>query len=223
MVKSRLETLQHHKLNYAHEVDEEIGDLLHAIKFLKPTALIGVSAMSKAFNKDIIEAMAELNERPTICALSNPTSKAECTAEEAYTWTNGRAVFSSGSPFDPVTLSDARVFVPGQGNNAYIFPGIGLGALAAGSTKITDHDMYVAAHSLAMQVSQESLALGTVYPPLSEIREVSARIAADVAKNAYETGVATNLPRPDDLLSYCKSLMYDPLTSAKIEEAAGKS
>lgn len=94
---------------------------------------------------------------------------------------------------------------------ADIFPGLGLGALAAGSTKITDHDMYVAAVALEKQVSEEQLASGCVYPPWSTIREVSAKIAAEVAANAYKTGVATNLPQPKDLLAYCKSIMYDPL------------
>ena len=184
VTKHRLSHLQAHKIHYAHEFgDGTLYDLNESIKLLKPSVLIGVSANPNSFTKEILENMARINERPIICALSNPTSKAECTAQEAYEHTDGKAIFCSGSPFDPVTLN-GKTHVPGQGNNAYIFPAIGLGALAAKSTKITDHDMYVAAHALAVQVSQEQLDSGCVYPPLSEIREVSAKIAAEVAANA---------------------------------------
>jgi len=209
VTKGRLSQLQEHKKNYAHVFDGEVKNLLEAVKQIKPTALIGVSATPNSFTKEILLEMAKINERPIICALSNPTSKAECTAQEAYEHTDGRAIFSSGSPFDPVTLN-GKTFVSGQGNNAYIFPAIGLGALAAKSTKITDHDMYIAAHALAKQVTDEQLELGCVYPPLTKIREVSANIAAEVAENAYETGVATAFPKPNDLVAHCKAIMYDP-------------
>jgi malate dehydrogenase (oxaloacetate-decarboxylating)(NADP+) len=202
-------TVRHHKLPYAHTISQECDTLLAAVKFLKPSGLIGVSAQPKTFNQEICELMAANHDHPIICALSNPTSKAECNAEEAYAWTKGKCIFSSGSPFAPVTLPDGQKRVPGQGNNAYIFPGIGLGVLAAGSTKITDHDMLIAAETLAKQVSQDRLDVGCLYPPLSEIRSISLKIAAEVAQNAYATGVATN-PKPDDMLAHCLSLMYDP-------------
>jgi len=120
VTNARRAELQHHKLNFAHQVEQECPTLLSAVQFLKPTALIGVSAVAKTFDKAICETMAELNDAPIIFALSNPTSKAECTAYEAYEWTDGKCVFSSGSPFDPVTLPDGRYFVPGQGNNCYM-------------------------------------------------------------------------------------------------------
>lgn len=206
---ARLDGLQHHKLNYAHHVERECKTLMEAIDLLKPTGLIGVSAIPKMFDQSICETMAALNPHPIIFALSNPTSKAECTAQEAYEWTNGTCVFSSGSPFPPVTLADGRTFVPGQGNNAYIFPGVGLGVLAAGSKRITDYDMYLAAKTLADCVTDEELSKGSLYPPLSKIRDVSAKIATSLAFHAHETGVAT-LSKPDDMESYVKSLMYDP-------------
>lgn len=208
VTKHRGEGLQHHKKDFAHDVDE-CSTLKAAIDLVKPTAIIGVSARPNTFDQEVCEKMAALNDHPIIAALSNPTSKAECTAEQAYKWTNGKAIFSSGSPFAPVTLEDGRRFVPGQGNNAYIFPGIGLGRLAARSTRITDHDMYVAAKALSEQVTQEELDVGCLYPPLSKIREVSAHIAVAVAQNAHKTGVAT-APMPEDLMAHVKSLMYDP-------------
>eukprot|EP00544_Gedaniella_sp_CCMP2646_P005648 CAMPEP_0202485154 /NCGR_PEP_ID=MMETSP1361-20130828/4065_1 /ASSEMBLY_ACC=CAM_ASM_000849 /TAXON_ID=210615 /ORGANISM="Staurosira complex sp., Strain CCMP2646" /LENGTH=544 /DNA_ID=CAMNT_0049113987 /DNA_START=26 /DNA_END=1657 /DNA_ORIENTATION=+ len=202
---ARLDELQHHKLKYAHKVDRECKSLMEAIDYIHPTGLIGVSAIPNMFNQEVCEKMAALNKHPIIFALSNPTSKAECTAKEAYEWTNGTCVFSSGSPFPPVTLSDGRTFVPGQGNNAYIFPGVGLGVLAAGSTRISDYDMFLAAETLADCVTSEELDKGGLYPPLSKIRDVSAKIATALALHAHETGVAT-LTKPDDMEQYVKSL-----------------
>jgi malate dehydrogenase (oxaloacetate-decarboxylating)(NADP+) len=152
--------------------------------------------------------MAEINDRPTIFALSNPTSRAECTAEQAYSWSGGRAIFASGSPFDPVEF-EGRRYRPGQGNNAYIFPGIGLGAVACRATRISQQMFLVAARTLASQVTEARLEEGAIYPPLSEIREVSAQIAVAVAEQAYADGLA-HLPRPDDLREHILAQMYDP-------------
>jgi malate dehydrogenase (oxaloacetate-decarboxylating)(NADP+) len=202
------DNLATHKLPYAHEHDY-IDNLADAVRALQPTALLGLSGQPQTFTKEILETMAEFNDRPIIFALSNPTSKAECTAEQAYTWTEGRAVFASGSPFDPVRF-EGRTLVPGQGNNAYIFPGVGLGVIASRSRVVTDEMFLAAAHSLADQVSEADLQLGRVYPKLSRIREVSAKIAAEVAAMAYERGF-TDRPRPDDILADIHDHLYHPV------------
>lgn len=152
--------------------------------------------------------MSAINERPAIFALSNPTSRAECTAEQAYEWSGGRALFTSGSPFDAVEMG-GKTHQPGQGNNAYVFPGIGLGAIACQAKHINDAMFLAAADALAHQVSQANLDAGTLYPPLSDIREVSLNIAVAVAEKAYETGLA-GLKRPADLKAHIESLMYQP-------------
>jgi len=153
--------------------------LLTAIRTLKPTVIIGVAAVGGTFTPEVLQTMAKINKRPIIFALSNPTSKAECSAEEAYRHTAGRALFACGSPYDPVKL-DGKTFVPRQGNNSYIFPGIGLGAIASGTRLVTDEMFMAAAHTLAQLVSEADLDQGSLYPALPRIREVSARIAAAV-------------------------------------------
>ena len=206
VVKSRTD-LAHHKLPYAHEF-QRMDDLLRAVEAIQPTALIGVSGQPRTFTQEIVERMAEYNEQPMIFALSNPTSKAECTAEEAYTWSDGRAIFASGSPFAPV-MYKGKNYVPGQGNNAYIFPGVGLGVTAVAAKHVTDEMFMTAAKTLANEVSEADLAMGRIYPPLQDIRKVSSAIAVAVAEVAYKQGLAT-VSRPDDLLGYIKSQMFDP-------------
>ena len=206
VVKSR-SGLTEHKLAYAHE-HPPIDDFLTAIRTLKPTAIIGVAAVGGTFTPEVLQTMAKINKRPIIFALSNPTSKAECSAEEAYRHTGGRALFACGSPYDPVKL-DGKTFVPRQGNNSYIFPGVGLGAIASGTRLITDEMFMAAAHTLAQLVSEADLDQGSLYPALPRIREVSARIAAAVAEVAYKRGLAAGQP-PKDLLAYVQSQMYDP-------------
>lgn len=208
IVSSRKESLQHFKKPWAHEHEPVIG-LLEVVKAIKPTVLIGTSGVGKTFTKEVIEAMATINEKPLILALSNPTSQSECTAEEAYTWTKGKAIFASGSPFDPVEY-EGKVFVPGQSNNAYIFPGLGLGLVISGAIRVHDDMLLAAAEALAGQIKEEYLAKGLIYPPLSNIRKISVQIAANVAAKAYELGLATRLPRPENLVKHAESCMYSP-------------
>ncbi|WP_256570585.1 NAD-dependent malic enzyme [Bradyrhizobium sp. CCGUVB1N3] len=199
--------LSGHKLRYAHD-HGQIADFPAAIETLKPTAIIGVAAVGGAFTPDVLKAMAKLNARPIVFALSNPTSKAECSAEDAYRYTEGRALFACGSPYDPVTLN-GRTFVPRQGNNSYIFPGVGLGVIASRSRLVTDEMFMAAAHSLADCVGRDDLDQGSLYPALPRIREVSAKIAAAVAQVAYQRGLAEG-PAPNDVMGLVRSLMYEP-------------
>ncbi len=206
VVKGR-DNLAQHKRPYAHE-HPPTADFLAAIKSLKPTAIIGVAAVGGTFTREVVQEMAKHNERPIIFALSNPTSKSECTATQAYEWSGGRALYASGSPFDPVTFA-GKTFVPRQGNNSYIFPGVGLGAIVSGARRITDSMFLTTAKTLADQVTEADLAQGSLYPPLAKIRDVSAQIATAVAGVAFREGLA-NAPQPADLLGYVRSQMYDP-------------
>ena len=202
------EDLPPQKVPYAQD-HPHISDLLEAVNTIKPTAILGLSGQPKSFSREVIEAMAKINKRPIIFALSNPTSKAECTAEQAYKWSKGKAVFASGSPFDPVKYGN-RIFVPGQGNNVYIFPGVGLGAIVSGARHVTNEMFLAASHSLANQVTDSDLVLGRVYPSLSRIREVSALIAHDVAKIAWETGLASR-EQPEDVMADIRKHMFQPV------------
>jgi malate dehydrogenase (oxaloacetate-decarboxylating)(NADP+) len=208
VVKSRGAGLASHKLPYAHD-HAFVGTLGEAVQAVRPTALIGVSGMPQTFTRPIVEQMAALNPRPIVFALSNPTSKAECTAEQAYAWSDGRAIFASGSPFAEVELKGRR-HVPGQGNNIYIFPGVGLGVLASESREVTDAMFLAAARTLADMVDTVDLELGRVYPALTRIRDVSLRIAAAVATEAHDTGLA-RVARPDDVMADIRQRMFVPI------------
>ena len=200
--------LNERKRGYAHD-HPEVHRFPDAVEAIRPTAIIGVSGTRGGFTWETVEAMTRINERPIVFSLSNPTSQAECTAEEAYTWSGGRAVFASGSPFAPVTF-EGHTFVPGQGNNAYIFPGLGLGVTAVHSRRVTDPMFFAAAKTLAGLVTEKDLATGCIFPPLTRIREISAAIAVAVAEVAYEQGLAEE-PRPRDLEAHVRSLMYEPV------------
>jgi malate dehydrogenase (oxaloacetate-decarboxylating)(NADP+) len=196
------------KLPYAHS-HPAITDFAEAVRSLQPTAIMGCAGQAGVFSEDVVKAMSEFNERPIVFALSNPTANSECSAEQAYDWSEGRAIFASGSPFQPVQRGN-RILVPGQGNNAYIFPGVGMGAVVSGTSRITDEMFLAAARVLAEQVDNADLDLGRVYPSLARIREVSALIAAEIAAIAYRGGLARN-PEPEDILATVREHMFQPV------------
>lgn len=200
------ETLTRHAAAFA--ADLPAMSLEEAVATIKPHALIGATGRGGTFTQHLLEIMAQHHESPIIFALSNPTTKAECTAEDAYHATGGKAIFASGSPFNVVNIN-GQVKVPGQGNNAYIFPGLGLGVLAAGITRINDELLIVAAKALAETVSEYQLQLGCLYPPLNTIREVSQLIAIAVGHKAAELGLTT-LETGADLPQIVAASMYDP-------------
>lgn len=206
LVVADRDDLMEHNLPYAH--DHAPMDFVAAIDEVKPHILIGATGFGGAFTREVVEHMSAINETPVIFALSNPTSKAECTAHQAYAWSDGRAIFASGSPFKKVTYS-GNLYKPGQGNNAYIFPGIGLGAIHAEMSTISDEAFLISAHTLADQVSDEDLELGSLYPPLPNIRDISLNIAVAVAEHAYAAGL-TKRTRPDDLKQSIADYMFDP-------------
>jgi malate dehydrogenase (oxaloacetate-decarboxylating)(NADP+) len=188
---------------------EPVSTFVEAIKALLPTGIIGVSAVPKLFTREVIEAMASINERPIIFPYSNPTSRSECTAEEAYRWSDGRAVFASGSPFPPVEIANRR-FVPGQGNNVYIFPAMGLAVFATESSRVTEEMFIVAAQAVAEQVSEENLSAGLIYPPQSHIFEASVHVAERIAAHIFAQGLA-RVPRPKDIGALIRAQVYRPI------------
>lgn len=204
VVEGRAE-LAEHKRPFAH-AHGPVSGLLAIVEMLRPTFLIGASGQAGAFTEAVLAAMARLNERPVIFALSNPTSKAECTAEQAYGATGGRAIFAAGSPFAPVRL-DGRTHVTGQGNNSCIFPGIGLAAIACGLQRVTDDMYFAAAKALAAQVRDEDLVGGSIFPPAARLRQVAEEVALAVAAVGYAQGVA-RLPRPADLAAHLRAVRY---------------
>ena len=186
-----------------------ISTFVEAVKALKPTGIIGVSAVPKLFNREVIETMAELNQRPIIFPYSNPTSRSECSAEEAYRWSDGRAIFASGSPFPPVDIGGRR-FVPNQGNNVYIFPAMAMALFATEAKRVTDDMFLTAAHAIAEQVSEESLAAGLIYPPRERILNASLHVAERVATCIFDHGLA-RVTRPDDVGALIRARAYRPV------------
>lgn len=199
--------LDSHKIPYARD-EEPASELLDVVKRVKPTVMIGASGVAHTFSEEVVKEMYRHCKQPVIFALSNPTSKSECTAQEAYEWTDGSAVFASGSPFPPVRIN-GRIFVTGQGNNMFIFPGVGLGAVVSGASKVTDEMFFTAAKTLARMVTEEELAAGTVYPDLAKIRHISLAIASAVARLAWEQGLA-KYEEPEDIRQYVRDRMYHP-------------
>lgn len=189
---NRGDKLESHKVPYArHDNGEtQLKTLQDVVEFVKPQALIGLSGIGQAFTKDIITKMPEYSEKPIIFALSNPTKKAECSATQAYEWTDGKAIFASGSPFDPVEIN-GKILVPGQGNNMFIFPGLGFGAFKCNASKVSDEMIVAAAEVLSDYVNDSEIAKGNIYPPIENIREISCKIANRVMEVAREQGLAS--------------------------------
>lgn len=207
LVESSRTDLSEFQKGYAHP-HAPAKSFAAAIESLRPTAIIGVSTVGKAFDRQVIEAMARVNERPIIFALSNPTANSECTAEEAYEWSDGRAVFASGSPFMPVRYGD-QTFVPGQCNNMYVFPAIGLAVYATRARLVTDEMFIAAAHAVADQVSAVNLDVGLIYPPQSGILKTEVRVARHVAEVIFRHGLA-RVQEPKDLDAFIESHVYKP-------------
>jgi malate dehydrogenase (oxaloacetate-decarboxylating)(NADP+) len=193
---------------FAHD-HAPVKTFVEAVEAIRPTGIIGVSTVPKLFNQAVIEAMARINERPIIFPYSNPTSRSECTAEEAYKWSGGRAVFASGSPFPPVEI-DGKRLVPGQGNNVYIFPAMGMAVLATEAKRVTEEMFIVAARAVAEQVTDANLSVGLIYPPTSNILNASLHTAARIAEYIFEHNLA-GIARPPDIEAHIRSIAYKPV------------
>lgn len=207
LVKSRTDLADHQKY-FAHDA-EPSNDFAESILKIKPTAIIGVSTVGGAFSQKVIENMSSINERPIIFPYSNPTSHSECTAEQAYQWSKGKAIFASGSPFAPVTYQ-GKTFIPGQGNNVFIFPALGMAIFATEAKRVTDEMLLVASEAVADQIKNEDFEKGLIYPPIKNIREVSKNVAIKVAEEIFRSGLA-RVKKPKNLEKFIKSKMYEPL------------
>ena len=208
LVQSSRTDLAAFQTPFAHD-HAACASFVDAIESIKPTAIVGVSTVPKLFNQPVIEAMSRINARPIIFPYSNPTSRSECTAQEAYKWSAGNAIFASGSPFAPVNLGD-RVFVPGQGNNVYIFPAMGMAVLATQASRVTEEMFIVAAKAVAEQVRQEDLDTGLIYPPQSHMFEASLHTATCIAEYVFDKGLA-RVQRPQDVKEHIRAMAYKPV------------
>ena len=196
-----------HKRAFAQNV-APFPDLVSTIDVFRPTVLIGACGQAGAFTEPVLQAMARSCATPVVFALSNPTSKAECTAQQAYGWSNGRVIFAAGSPFEPVALANGTL-APGQANNSYIFPGIGLGVLVCGAARVTDAMFLAAAQALADQVTDDDLRQGRIFPPQKRMRDVAVAVATAVVQVAMDSGLASR-PGLEDPRAAVLGAMYRP-------------
>ena len=183
-------------------------DFVAAIKSIEPTTIIGVSTIGGAFTQQVVETMAQVNERPVILALSNPTEHAECSAEQAYTWSKGRAIFAAGVQFPPVHL-DGQIFLPGQANNFYIFPAVGMAIYATQAKRVSDEMFIEAARAVADQVPDALLKQGLLYPLQANILETEIKTAIRVATLVFDSGLA-RVERPNDMEAFIRGHVYQP-------------
>ncbi len=221
LVHSNMPNLPDYLERYAHDVshltfpagalagvDSPLKDLADVVETIRPTAIIGVSTVAHAFNERVVRAMARINARPIIFPLSNPTSKSECTADEAIRWSDGRAIVASGSPFAPLHYG-GKLFVPGQGNNVYIYPAVGMAIYATQASRVTDSMFLRAAESLAAQTTEQDISVGLIYPPISSILHSSVEVAIAVARLIFQLGLA-RIEEPADIDQFVRSKVYDP-------------
>jgi malate dehydrogenase (oxaloacetate-decarboxylating)(NADP+) len=205
---------------YAHQ-HAPTRDFVAAIESIKPTTIIGVSTIGGAFNQKVVEAMSKINDRPVILALSNPTEHAECTPEQAYTWSKGKAIYAAGVQFEPVRYN-GKTFLPGQANNFYIFPAVGMAIFATQAKRVTDEMFIEAGQAVADQVPSDLLNQGLLYPLQSNILETEIQTAARVAKLVFDSGLA-RVERPSDMVAFIRAHVYKPgykLESASLSTAA---
>jgi malate dehydrogenase (oxaloacetate-decarboxylating)(NADP+) len=203
---------------YAHK-HVTTHDFVAAIESIKPTTIIGVSTIGGAFNQKVIESMSRINERPVILALSNPTEKAECTPEQAYTWSEGKAIYASGVQFPPVQFG-GKAYLPGQANNFYIFPAIGMAIFATQASRVTDEMFIEAARAVADQVPSDLLQQGLLYPPQSNILETEIQTAARVAKIVFDSGLSRVSAPFTDMVAFIRQHAYRPeYGEARTQEA----
>lgn len=236
VTKDRGDRLAEHKKYFARTDNggHQFRTLEEVIEYVKPSALIGLTATFGCFTESIVRALKAsvdsggLNRRPILFPLSNPLTKAECTFEQAINWTDGTVLFASGSPFQPVTVKTSNdggsvTFHPNQGNNVYVFPGLGLGAILAKASKVTDEMVYTSAAALAGSLNSDEIHKGLIYPRIERVREASVTVAREVMKAARREGVST-LPESQwleweewgdvALTSYIKQRIYDPMCFA---------
>ena len=199
--------IQPHQQAFVRE-GELLKTLPEAVRALKPTVLIGTSTQPQTFTQEVVEAMRAYCERPVIFPYSNPTSKSECTAEQAWIWTDGGAIFASGSPFQPVELN-GRILVPGQGNNVYIYPAVGMAVYATEAARVTDEMFLKAAEALSARTTEAELSVGLIYPPLDRIHRSAIDVAVEVAELIFERGFA-RVDRPSDIDAWLRSKVYEP-------------
>jgi len=200
---------------YAHK-HAPTRDFIAAIESIKPTTVIGVSTIGGAFTQNVVESLSRINQRPVILALSNPTDHAECTAEQAYTWSKGKAIYAAGVQFAPVHLN-GQTFLPGQANNFYIFPAIGMAIFATQASRVTDEMFIEAARAVADQVPSDLLNQGLIYPLQSNILETEIQTAARVTKLVFDSGLA-RVPRPPDMVSFIREHVYKPAYATQTVE-----
>jgi malate dehydrogenase (oxaloacetate-decarboxylating)(NADP+) len=205
---------------YAHQ-HAPTRDFVAAIESIKPTTIIGVSTVGGTFTQRVIEAMSRINERPVVLALSNPTEHAECTSEQAYTWSKGKAIYAAGVQFPPFRFN-GQTFLPGQANNFYIFPAIGMAVFATQASRVTDEMFIEAARAVADQVPADLLSQGSLYPPQSNILETEIQTAARIAKLVFDSGLA-RVKRPSDMVAFIREQVYRPEYQGSEEVHEGRA